>query len=278
MPHARAKDGHRIHYRVAGAEGAARTVVMLQGLGLSGRFWFELPEAIATSTGDRVLVVDNRGTGLSDRPRRPWRMATMADDVAAVLSDARVEKAIVVGISMGGMIAQHVALRHPSRVEGLVLLATTPGPPHGKPPGARALATLLRVPFLRGAAAQRASASVLLPPAEQHRAAELLGHWAPAFAEDPVRPGTFARQLFAILGHSTGARLPGVRVPTIVVAGAHDVLVPPAASRAIAELVPSARFELLPDVAHSIPTLAPDAIRAAVARLRGMGASEGATS
>lgn len=279
MPHARTHDGTRIHYRVVGPGRGGRTVVMLQGLGLSGRFWFQMPERVAAATGDRVLVVDNRGTGESDRPLRPWRMGTMADDVAAVMDDAGVASAIVAGISMGGMIAQHVALRHPSRVEGLVLMATTPGLPHGRLASPRALATLARLPFLRGAAARRASASILLPPAHVERAAELLGHWAPAFAQDPIRPRTFFVQLGAILGHSTGARLPAVRAPTIVVAAAHDALVPLEATRAIAELVPGAELEVLPDVGHSIPTLDPDVVPRAVLRLRARtGASEGARS
>ena len=234
MPHATTKDGHRIHYRLVGEPKSPRSVVMVQGLALSGRFWFDVPERLAEATGDRVLVLDNRGTGQSDRPRRPWRMGTMADDVAAAMTHAGIERAIVVGISMGGMIAQHVALRHAERVEGLVLLATTPGLPHGRLASPRALAMLARLPFLRGAAARSASARLLLPPAEVPRAAELLGRWAPAFAKDPIRPRTFFFHIGAILGHSTGERLPHVRIPTIVVAAAHDALVPIAASRAIA--------------------------------------------
>jgi len=210
-------------------------------------------------------------------------MATMADDVAAATSDAGIERAIVVGISMGGMIAQHVALRHAERVEGLVLLATTPGLPHGRLASPSALATLARLPFLRGAEARRASASLLLPEKEIPRAAELLGRWAPAFAKDPIRPRTFFYQLGAILGHSTGERLPHLRIPTIVVAAAHDRLVPVAASRKIAELVPDAHFELLPDVGHSIPTLDGDVVRRMVVRLRAQAsaraeAHEGAAS
>lgn len=274
MPHARANDGARIHYRLVGSPSARRTVVLVQGLGLSGRFWFDVPEKLAEATGERVLVLDNRGTGGSDRPRRPWRMPTMAADVVAVMDDAGVDRAIVVGISMGGMIAQHVGLDHAARVEGLVLMATTPGMPHGKLASARTLALLARTPLLRGAAARAASAELLLPEKERHRAAELLGRWAPAYAKDPIRPRTFLYQLRAILGHSTGARLPSLRIPTIVVAAAEDKLVPPAASRVIADLVPGAHFELLPNVAHSIPTLDADVVRRSVLRLRASGERE----
>ena len=140
MPFATARNA-RIHYTVHG-DRRGTPVVLLQGLGLSSRFWFDVPELLSedAETPRRVIAVDNRGTGRSDKPRTPWTMSTMADDVAAVLDDAGVEGAFVVGISMGGMIAQHVALRHPTRVKGLVLLATTAGFLMGALPEAKALA------------------------------------------------------------------------------------------------------------------------------------------
>src|SRR5258708_4772752 len=127
---------------------ASPTVVLGQGLGLWSRFWFKVPERLAQGPdGWRVVVLDNRGVGRSDKPRGPYRMATLADDVAAVLDEARIDRAHVVGISLGGMIAQHVALRHPSRVSGLLLLATTAGLPYARLPRARAIATLVGLPF-----------------------------------------------------------------------------------------------------------------------------------
>jgi pimeloyl-ACP methyl ester carboxylesterase len=130
----RALAGARIHYEVheSHAGPGAPAVVLIQGLGLSSRFWFDLPDRLRPKW--RVVLLDNRGVGRSDRPRGPYRMAAMADDVAAVLNAAGVQRACIVGISLGGMIAQHVALRHPARVAGLVLLATTAGFPHARLP------------------------------------------------------------------------------------------------------------------------------------------------
>src|SRR5690349_4091284 len=123
------RPGADIHYEMQGEEGPV--VVLLQGLGLSSRFWFDVPDSLWKDPARprRVITIDNRGTGRSSRPRgwAPWTLGTMADDVAAVLDDAGVADAVIVGISMGGMIAQHVALRHRTRVRGLVLLATSPG-------------------------------------------------------------------------------------------------------------------------------------------------------
>src|SRR3954471_2156363 len=156
--------GARIHYTVRGERGAGPAVVLLQGLGLSSRFWFDVPELLTSEAGvpRYVVAIDNRGTGGSDKPRRLWTMGTMADDVIAVLDHAGVEEAFIAGISMGGMIAQHVALRHPSRVRGLVLLATTSGFLRGALPEVRAMVQLLGV-AAGGRNASRNLTRLLLP-------------------------------------------------------------------------------------------------------------------
>src|SRR4249920_1609165 len=122
----------KIHWESHGGIERGPAVVLVQGLGLSSRFWFDQPQRLSKKR--RVITLDNRGTGRSDKPRRPYRLPQMADDVARVIRDANAGPAIVVGISMGGMIAQHVAMRHPRDVKALVLLATTPGLPHATLP------------------------------------------------------------------------------------------------------------------------------------------------
>jgi pimeloyl-ACP methyl ester carboxylesterase len=267
MPHATATDGTRIHYRQAGDEGP--WVVFIQGLSLSGRFWFEIPERVAREQKVRALWLDNRGTGESGRARRPFSMRTLARDVVSVMDDAGAPRATVVGISMGGMIAQHVVVRHPERVEGLVLMATTPGLPHGRLPAARTLAALAQAPFRRGRAAERIAAYLLMSPKNRHRYGELFAHWPAAFAADPQRPATFFLQLGAIALHSTGRALRRVSVPTVVVTGSDDVLVSPVNSRRIAKLVPGAQLEVVPDIGHAIPAQDPRAVDRAIERVRG---------
>ncbi len=266
MPFAQAPDGHRIHYRQAGEAGP--WVVLIQGLTLSGRFWFEIPERLA-ERGHRVLWLDNRGTGKSDPIGSELSMRTMASDVVTVLDQAGAERATVVGLSMGGMIAQHVALDHGARVEGLVLMATTCGLPHGRLPPPSTLWMLAQLPFTRGSERGMSHmAKLLLPPKEQPRVAELFSHWPAAFLADPQRKATFFHQIGSVLRHSTGSRLRQLTVPTEVITGAEDRLVLPANSRVLAQLIPSAKLEVLPDVAHSIPTLDRDVVLRALDRLR----------
>jgi pimeloyl-ACP methyl ester carboxylesterase len=267
MAFATGHGGARIHYETFGEKGPV--IVLIQGLGLSSTFWFDLPQRLVAATPPyRVVVLDNRGVGRSDRPRGVYRMDQMADDVAAVLDAAKIERAYVVGISMGGMIAQHVALRHPKRVEGLVLMATTPGLPHGRPPSPRALATLLTLPLARKRDAGIALSRILLPKRHQARAREIMARWPAALAAEPTRPLSFFAQFGAVLRHSTGFRLRRIQCPTVVVTGADDILVPPVNSRVLAKKIRGATLEVLPDVAHGIPLMDERVVHRAIARMR----------
>jgi pimeloyl-ACP methyl ester carboxylesterase len=265
MPRAVARDRKEIHYQLVGDHGP--WVVFVQGLSLSGRFWFDAPERVARSLGARALVIDNRGIGRSDRVSEPFTMKTMADDVAAVMDHAGAERATVIGISMGGMISQHVALEHPSRVEALALLATTPGLPHGRLPGPTALSMLARLPFTKGRKGGELAAKLLLPVGKQQDFESLFSRWPEAFAADPQEPRSFFLQLGAIALHSTGARLGAIRAPTVVVAGSEDVLVPPVNSRRIAAKIPGAELDMIEGVGHAIPAEVPDVIDRTLARL-----------
>jgi 3-oxoadipate enol-lactonase len=274
MPFATGAGGARIHYEVRGdaKETPSPAVVLVQGLGLSSRFWFDLPERLAKGARPRrVVVLDNRGVGRSDKPRGPYRMATLADDVAAVLDAAGVGRAVVVGISLGGMIAQHVALRHPDKVAGLVLLATTAGFPHARLPTARALATLLGLPiasrFRPPAQVGRALARLLLAEKDVPRARELLSQWPAAMRAEPMLPQSYFAQLAAVATHSTGSRLRHIACPTVVVTGDSDVLIPSHNSRLIARLVPGAHLEVVRECGHAIPASDPECIERALVKL-----------
>ncbi len=272
MPFALGPGKTRIFYEVHDSETpGAPTAVLVQGLGLSSRFWFDVPGRLASGPEPwRAVVLDNRGVGKSDKPRGPYRMATLADDVAAVLDDAGVDRAYVVGISLGGMIAQHVAIRHASRVAGLVLLATSAGVPHARLPHPRVLATLFGMPLARKMAPApqvgRAFARLLLAEKDIPRARELLGKWPAAMRADPTSAQSFFAQLSAVLGHSTGSRLRRLTCPTVVVTGDDDCLIPPHNSRLLARLVPGAHLEVIRACGHAIPSSDPECVARALKR------------
>lgn len=278
MPFARSKSGCTIHYTVHGGRHGT-PVVLLQGLGLSSRFWFDVPTLLAEDPAmpRRVIAIDNRGTGRSDKPRTPWTMATMADDVIAVLDDAGIDAAFIVGISMGGMIAQHVALRHPKRVNGLVLLATTAGFLMGALPDAKALARLVSLPF-GGPRAGRNMAKLLLPESKWDQAREIFRDWPKAMRDDPTSPATFAAHLFAASTHLVTGRLSKIECPVVVVAGKHDQLIPLKNARVLAARIRRAELEVIEDAGHAVFADDRDLVRRMVLKLersieKGLGAA-----
>ncbi len=252
----------RIHWESFGEE-RGPAVVLVQGLGLSSRFWFDQPGRLIRHGVPRVIVLDNRGTGRSDKPRSLYRLPQMADDVARVIDEAHAGPALVVGISMGGMIVQHVAMRHPEKVRGLVLLATTPGYPHAKLPAPSTIQLLLTAAKPRNPRDVRKYNRLLLPEHELDRAHVHLAKWPEAVAADPLSTPTFMRHFFAVMTNWTGTRVKGIKHPTVVIHGEEDILVPPENGERLARLLPNARLFMLPKIAHAIPTLAPDVIERA---------------
>jgi len=260
--------GAQLHYTVRGTRALGPAVVLIQGLGLSSRFWFDIPELLASdkTTPRFVIAIDNRGTGGSDKPRRLWTMGTMADDVIAVLDHAGVDAAFIVGISMGGMIAQHVALRYPSRVRGLVLFATTAGFLTGRLPKIVALKRLLTLP-LGGPRAATNLTRLLLPESKWGRAKEIFREWPSALRDHPTAPRTFAAHLFAASTHLVTRKLKCIQCPVVVVAGAHDALIPLRNATVLAEAIPNAELEIVPDTAHAVFADDRDLVRRMVVRL-----------
>jgi 3-oxoadipate enol-lactonase len=269
------RPGARIHYETHGNSGVlpsqdTDTVVLLQGLGLSSRFWFDVPASIANDPQKprQVITIDNRGTGKSGRPRPPWTLGTMADDVAAVLDSAGVERAIVVGISMGGMITQHFAMRHPHRARGLILLATSPGFPINSLPEPLSFYRLVSIPF-GGKQAGRNLGRLLLPKSKWDRARDIFKDWPNAMRDNPTTPATFIAHLFAASTHVSIHRLKEIRCPVLVVAGHDDGLIPKRNAEVLAKRIPNAELEILPDTGHALFAEDRDLVRRLVARLEG---------
>jgi pimeloyl-ACP methyl ester carboxylesterase len=227
-------------------------VMLIMGLAASSRLWFRLLPWLTPER--RVVVFDNRGTGGSASVRGRLSMADLAADAIAVLDAAGIERAHVVGASMGGMIAQHLALDHRDRVRSLVLACTTPGGRSGAPPW-RLLASAAVRPLL----GSRRSFPLVAPALY---AAATLRDRPDRVADDldrRIADSTSARTVYAQLGaialHDTRPRLAELAdVPTLVVHGLEDRLVPPARGRELAQLIPGAELELIPACGHLLTT------------------------
>jgi 3-oxoadipate enol-lactonase len=276
MPYAVVSRGSRLHYRTAGTEGP--WVVLLMGLGASSHMWLDVPDRLAReSPRYRVLTVDLLGTGESDPLTRPCSLRTMARHVVAAMDAAGVGRAYVVGLSMGGMVAQHVAIDHGHRLEGLVLMATTPGLVYGGLPTPRALRSLIRVSLGRSEQiAEAMVADLILPRMQRHRAREMVERLRDAHRAAPTQTQAFVWHLLACTLHSTGRDLRRIRAPTVVVTGDDDIVMGRRASRALVARIPGATLEVVPSCGHGISFTHPEAVRRALARLRSGGAAEAA--
>ena len=245
MPHATASDGTRIYYELSGrAEG--EPVLMLQGLGTDSRGWILQRRAVGRR--HRVVVVDNRGVGRSDVPPGPYDLVVMAADAVAVLDHAGFRDTHVVGVSMGGILAQILAVAYPERVRSLVLTATSC---RHHPWRRELLADWDEVARHQGMRALLGrSMRWLIGPRSRRRFGLTLGLLAQLILN--ARPEAFAAQVQAILGMDDSLResLGAVAVPTLVVAGTQDILTPVGDSEELAELIPGARLAVISGAAH----------------------------
>jgi 3-oxoadipate enol-lactonase len=268
-----AADGTRIAYDVVGGSPEGPAVLLVMGLALRGAIWAETRDALVAA-GYRTVTMDNRGVGRSEVATGGFTTATMADDAIAVLDDASVTRAHVVGVSLGGMIAQQLALRHAGRVRGLVLQSTTAGMPRVDfiPfTGPFRAAGMVRA-RLSGDADRRARAALrLLTTRRYARTADLsdprLRVYLDAMAAGVSRVG-YVAQVRAASRHRAWRLLAGIRAPTLVQHGAEDHVVRAAAGRAIARRIPGARLEIYADAGHLLALQRPDSVDAVVRFLR----------
>ncbi len=233
-------------------EGAGEPLLMIMGLSFSLAMWRDLRSVMARHF--RTILFDNRGVGKSDVPLRPWSMAAMARDAVCVLDAAGVASAHVFGVSMGGMIAQELALSAPGRVRKLVLGCTQCGGPKAVRPGAEVRRVFLR-PFVSKEKRMAAFTPFLYDQGTPRERIE--EDRAVVRANGPKLRGS-AVQLLAILRWQAYERLPRIASPTLVIHGDGDRLVPPENGRMIAERIPGARFVLVPNAGHIFPTDQPE--------------------
>ncbi len=260
------RDGVKLAYQLAGPEHGV-PLALVMGLGQSGRMWDNLIPKL-TQRGFRLLIPDNRGTGRSDTPSKPWSMADMGDDLVAMMDDAQLTQALVCGVSLGGMISQQAAVRHPSRVAGLVLCATTCGLPHGRLPSPDAIKLLLKLSFRPRQSSMQDMQRLLCHVDNGALLEDFLKRTQDVMLETPTTARGFFFQLLAALSHNVGARLPQVAAPTVVISGVEDALIPPVNSRIIAARIPGATLHEVNTCGHILPHEHPDRLIAAIEQVR----------
>jgi 3-oxoadipate enol-lactonase len=239
-------NGQRLYYEV---RGEGEPLLCVHGLACDTLAW--IPQLETFSAAYRTVIFDNRDVGQSSMCEGDYEIVDMARDAIALADELEIDTFHLVGISMGGAIAQEVALQAPERVRTLTLAVTFPaGGPYARKLGEVWGARVKQVSY------------------EQHVNELMLMTHSEAFFENsdmvefiraamlnnphPQAPEAFGRQIAACGRHDTRDRLATLTMPTHVIGGEHDILIPVWKSREIAELIPGARLTVLANAPHGL--------------------------
>lgn len=235
-----------LHYEV---HGHGPPLCLLTGLGFGIWSWYRQIPALAEHF--TVLTIDNRGIGGPKAPPGPFTIADMADDAAALIRALDLAPTHVLGLSLGGFIAQELVLRHPDLVRGLVLSCTNAGLGHYVPASQATLTTIM-------AEADAGWSEDVLRRGGHLRFTDACLAKRPAFVDELARrrrgqlPARelWDRQIAAAMRFSAGARLAGVRAPTLIMHGGDDPIVAVRNGEILAELIPGAQISISPTGRH----------------------------
>jgi 3-oxoadipate enol-lactonase len=236
----------RMYYEIHGEGGP---LLMIMGLGGHILDWeCVLPEKLAE--GRQVIVFDNRGAGRSDQPAGPYGIAEMANDTVGLLDALGVERADVFGVSMGGMIAQEIAVRHPERIDRLILGATSPGGDAQvlAPPEVQAYLEPRLDLTLHEALWWSAPAGFPQEFIDAHP--DIVERKVQANMVYPSSLEAYRAQLDAYRAFNIGDRISEISSPTLVLAGDSDILIPPENGWILADAIPEAEFRTIEGEGH----------------------------
>jgi 3-oxoadipate enol-lactonase len=237
----------RLYYE---RRGAGEPVLLITGFTISSAI-FEPILGLYTDRFD-CISYDHRGSGRSGAPPLPTSMPELAGDAVRVLDELGIESAHVYGLSMGGMVAQEMAIRFPDRVRGLVLGGSTAGGPRAIRPTLREWKALLGAmagglrekgrPWLGGA---------LFSPEFRRDHPERVRELLEFFAAHRAPPHGAIAHLLASIYHDTMSRLPLIQAPTLVLHGERDAMAPIANAKLIAQRIPDAELRVVPGAGHA---------------------------
>jgi 3-oxoadipate enol-lactonase len=238
------------------SSGDGDPVLMIMGLGLSGGAWWRTVPVLSRSL--RVITFDNRGVGRSRARFHSYTTEAMADDAISVLDAAGVERAHLYGFSLGGLVAQQIALRHVDRVRSLVLGATHPGGPRAVGPGDDVIAFFQGRASMPADEAARASVPFNYGPRARREHKDRIAEDIRRRLAHPFPEQAYRAQMVAAALHNCYRRLSRVEAPTLVVHGRRDRMVPVANAEMLAERIPRAELLILDDAGHLYPTERPE--------------------
>ena len=239
-------------------------LVLIQGLGFDRHGWEPVLPKLRRHF--RLVLVDNRGSGSSGQPAGSFSVADMADDIVAVLDAAGVRRAHLLGASLGGMVAQELAITHPERVEGLVLACTTPGWPFAYPMPAASVRLLAATAGLTAETALRRHTENALAARTVRSRPELVDRLVEfQRSRPPASTGILPAQAAAGARYAGRLRQTRIRARTLVLHGSADTVVDPRNAQLLAERIPGATLVTFPELGHLLFWEDPDGFADVVA-------------
>lgn len=239
--------------------GSGDPLLLIQGLGYARWGWDPLIGPLAEHF--RVITFDNRGIGGSTIAPGPYTAAEMATDALAVLNAAGVGSAHIAGTSLGGMIAQELAIDTPERVARLVLICTTPGLPDAYPIPTATLQLIAESVDMEPAVALRKFVVNALGP---EPGAELIEDILQRRLANPPNPTGWGAQAAVGAGYTGGDRATQIAAPTLLISGTEDKVIDHRNSQLLAELIPDSTLLLIPDAGHLVFWEEPDRVADAI--------------
>jgi len=244
--------GRRLAYSECSPEHPEGTILLLIGFSARRLSWYrQLP---VLGTRFRTLTVDYRDIGDSDPYLEEYTLADQADDMAALLTALSIDKTHVVGLSMGGFVAQELALRHPEKVDHLVLVATSSGGAAHVPASEEILKSLFVREHLEVGELARKNYGIFTLPGHFERHPEDWDIVAAIARHTPLKRDAYFRQLRSTAHHDTTGRLSQLSQPTLIVHGLEDPLVPIINARRLAAAIPNAHLQVYEQCGH-IPSM-----------------------
>lgn len=242
--------------------GAGEPLILIQGLSYATPMWHWQVSELKRQF--RVIIFDNRGSGRSAKPDLPYSIRMFADDAVGLMDGLEIERASILGISMGGLIAQEVALTYPERVTHLILCATLYGGASALPVSSETLGYLSQYQEVVSDEVCRFEIGYGTAPGfcERHpeRVAMLIEF------KKQTRPPRFAyfRQLWSAAGYVSEDRLPNLRIPTLILSGKLDRIIPPENSERLQKLIPKAELKVIEGAGHHLHIEVPEEFNQAV--------------
>ncbi|MFW9827715.1 MAG: alpha/beta fold hydrolase [Candidatus Thorarchaeota archaeon] len=248
-------DGVNLYYEV---HGEGFPLLMIQGLS-ENVYWWDPPLIEKLSKHFMMVLFDNRGVGRSDELEGDISIELMASDALGLLDSINIDEAHILGHSLGGMVAQEIALKFPERINKLVLCSTSCG-------GSKAELPPIETQRLLGKFSMRKHTRALTEEGMTHIFTKKFLNENPEFMKKkvdeilivPTGPTTFKAQMGAWMRYNSCRKLKNVNIPTLIMHGKEDILVPPSNSELLGEKIPNAKVVYFEANAHIIHTEEPD--------------------